>query len=87
MAPDLSGAARALDLPEGSARKREHQSDLIRSAVALLAAGGARRVTLVGMSLDEQALREAGFLVRASGMVMRAERGGAGFDVTIEASG
>jgi hypothetical protein len=87
MASDVSEAARALDLPEGSARKREHQFDLIRSAVALLAAGGATRVTLVGMSLDEHALREAGFLVRASGMVMRAEKRQAGFDVTVEASG
>jgi hypothetical protein len=82
-----SRAARALDLPEGSARQLEHEFDLIRSAVALLAAGGARRVTLVGMSMDEGGLREAGFLVRASGMVMRAEKRQAGFDVTVEASG
>jgi hypothetical protein len=79
-------AARALDPPQGDARKPEHQFDLIRSAVALLAAGGARRVTLVGMSFDESALGKAGSLVRASGMVIRAERGQAGFDVTIEAS-
>jgi hypothetical protein len=76
-----------LDLLQGNERKLEHEFDLIRSAVGLLAAGGARRVTLVGMSMDDQALREAGFLVRTSGMVMRAERGQAGFDVTVEASG
>jgi hypothetical protein len=79
--------AAPLHLLRGNEQKLEHEFDLIRSAVALLAAGGARRVTLVGMSMDEQALREAGFMVRASGMVMRAERGQAGFDVTVEASG
>lgn len=82
-----SGAAPKLDLLQGNEGKLEHEFDLIRSAVALLAAGGARRVTLVGMSMDERALREAGFLVRASGMVMRAEKRQTGFDVTIEASG
>ena len=82
-----SRSAPALKLLRGNERKLDHQFDLIRSAVALLAAGGARRVTLVGMSLDEGALGEAGFLVRASGMLMRAEKGEAGFDVTIEASG
>ena len=81
-----SRAAR-LHLLRGNEQKLEHEFDLVRSAVALLAAGGARRVRLVGMSMDDQALHEAGFLVRASGMVMRAERGQAGFDVTVEASG
>jgi hypothetical protein len=82
-----SRAAPKLVLLQGNERKLEHEFDLIRSAVALLAAGGARRVTLVGMSIDERALREAGFLVQASGMVMRAEKREAGFDITIEASG
>jgi hypothetical protein len=82
-----SESAHALELPRDNARKLEHEFDLIRSAVALLADGGARRVTLVAMSMDEAALREAGFLVRTSGMVMRAEKGQAGVDVTIEASG
>jgi hypothetical protein len=82
-----SDTAHALDLPQGSRRKLEHEFDLIQSAVTLLGAGGARRVTLVGMSLDEQGLREAGFLVRASGMVICAEKRQAAFDITIEASG
>ena len=81
-----SEVARSPEHPHDEARKLEHEFDLIRSAVALLADGGARRVTLVGMSLDEPALCEAGFLVQASGMVLRAEDGDAGFDVTIEAS-
>lgn len=74
-------------LLRGNEQRLEHEFDLIRSAVALLAAGGARRVTLVGMSFDERALSEAGFLVRGSGMVMRAERGQDSWDVTIEATG
>ena len=85
MASQMS--ARELDLQESIARKLEHEFDLIRSAVALLADGGARRVTLVGMSMDEAALREAALLVRTSGMVMGVEKGQAGCDVTIEASG
>jgi hypothetical protein len=86
MASDTSRGAHALDLA-GSASPLEHEFDLIRSAVALLGSGGARRVTLVAMRLDDEALREAGLLVRASGMVMRAERGQVGWDVTVEASG
>ncbi len=85
MASQTSNAARALDLPQDT--DLEHEFDLIRSAVALLAAGGARRVTLVGLALDGQALREAGSLVRASGMSMRTVAGHIGCDITIEASG
>jgi hypothetical protein len=55
--------------------------------VALLAAGGARRVTLIGLTLDSQALSEIGSLVRANGMAMRAVPGHVGSDVTIETSG
>ena len=76
-----------LRMLRGDEQKLEHEFDLIQSAVAMLAAGGARRVTLVGMPFDERALSEAGLMVRASGMVMRAEKGQAGFDVTVEASG
>lgn len=86
MASDMSRGVHALDL-QNSDRNTEHEFDLIRSAVALLATGGARRVTLVAMHLDDEALREAGLLVRASGMVMRAATGQVGWDVTIEASG
>lgn len=83
----MSGAAGALELPQDGALDLEHEFDLIRSAVALLAAGGARRVTLVGLPLDADALREVDLLVRASGMVMRAVPGPAGCDITVEASG
>lgn len=83
----MSGAAGALDLPQERQPDFEHQLDLVRSAVALLASGGARRVTLVGLDLDSQALREIGSLVRANGMAMRAVPGHVGCDVTVEASG
>jgi hypothetical protein len=87
MGSQTSGAASALNLPEEAAPDSEHQLDLIRSAVALLAAGGARRVTLIGLTLGSQALSEIGSFVRANGMAMRAVPGHVGSDVTIEASG
>jgi hypothetical protein len=87
MASQISGAAGALDLPQEGPLDLEHEFDLIRSAIALLAGGGARRVTLVGLPLDSQALREAGSLVRANGMAMRAVPGNVGCDITVEASG
>ena len=87
MASQMSGAASAPDLRQDGSPDLEHEFDLVRSAVALLAAGGARRVTLVGLPLDDEALREIGSLVRANGMVMRAVAGHVGCDITVEASG
>ena len=87
MASNMSGASGALDLPfEETSPDREHQLDLIRSAVALLAAGGARRVTLIGLTLDGQSLRDIGAHVRANGMAMRVAAGHVGSDITVEAS-
>ena len=65
----------------------EHQLDLVRSAITLLATGGARRVTLVNMALAEATLREASALARASGMLLRAAPPGIGSDITVEATG
>ncbi|HTI29211.1 MAG TPA: hypothetical protein VL687_02475 [Methylomirabilota bacterium] len=87
MASQMSGAAGALDLPWEGPRDLEHEFDLVRTAIALIAAGGARRVTLVGLPLDAQALREMGSLIRASGMSMRAMNGHTGCDLAIEAGG
>ena len=87
MASQISGAGVARNLPIHDDSAVEHEFDLIRSAVALLATGGARRVTLVGLPLDDEALRHAGALVRAGGMLMRATPGQVGSDITIEASG
>ena len=87
MASQMSGAADALDLPLEGPRDLEHEFDLVRTAVALIAAGGARRVTLVGLHLDAQALREMGLLIRANGMSMRAMTAHIGCDISIEAGG
>ena len=84
MATQMSGAA---DLSHDPAPDDEHQLDLIRSAVALLAAGGARRVTLVGLTLGSQSLSEVGSLIRSNGMAMRVVPGHVGYDITLEASG
>lgn len=87
MASQMSGAAGARDLPIHETADTAHEFDLIRSAIALLAGGGARRVSLVGLPLDDEALRDAGALVRAGGMLMRVTAGQVGSDITIEASG
>ncbi len=87
MASRTAGAAGALGLPRQGQPDLEHELDLIRGAIGLLAMGGARRVTLVGLPLDSETLREVDSLVRASGMVMRAVPGPGGSDVTVEASG
>ena len=87
MASQISQAAEAIDPTQEGPLDLEHEFDLVRSAIMLLAAGGARRVTLVGLPLDSRALREIGSLVRANGMSMRAVSGYVGYDLTVEASG
>jgi hypothetical protein len=87
MASQMSGAAKALAPAQEGPQDLEHEFDLVRSAIALIAAGGARRVTLVGLPLDTQALRDVGSLIRANGMSMRVMTGHVGCDITIEASG
>jgi hypothetical protein len=87
MASQMSGAPGALELPQEGPLDLEHEFDLVRSAIALLGSGGARRITLVGLPLDSQALREIGSLVRDSGMAMRAVEGHVGYDITVEAGG
>jgi hypothetical protein len=65
----------------------EHQLDLVRSAIALVAGGGASRVTLVNLALSDGTLREAGGLARAGGMLLRVASHGTASDITVEASG
>lgn len=65
----------------------EHQLDLVRAAITLLAAGGARRVTLVNLALSDGTLREASLLARTSGMLLRVSSRGAASEITVEASG
>jgi hypothetical protein len=83
----MSGAAGALDLPQDRSVDLEHEFDLVRSAIALLAAGGASRITLIGLPLDSEALSEVRSLVRSSGMAMKAVTGTGGCDITVEAGG
>jgi hypothetical protein len=73
------------DVPDPT-RDAEHQLDLVRSAIALLASGGALRVTLVNLALSEGTVREANALARASGMLLRIAVHGIGSDITVEAS-
>lgn len=87
MASQMSGATGALDLPQDRPVDLEHEFDLVRSAIALLAAGGASRITLIGLPLDSHALSEIGSLVRSRGMAMRSVAGTVGCDITVEAGG
>ena len=80
-------ASQALDRTQDVGRNLEHEFDLVRGAIALLAAGSARRITLVGLPLDSPALREITSLVRANGMALRSEIGHGSCDITIEAGG
>lgn len=81
----------AQDFSDGAApdptRDAEHQLDLVRSAIALVATGGASRVTLVNLALSDGTRREAGGLARASGMLLRIASRGDASDITVEASG
>ncbi|MBI2776421.1 MAG: hypothetical protein HYX57_04020 [Chloroflexi bacterium] len=83
MQAHVSSAATA---PE-PAPDAEHQLDLVRSAITLLAAGGARRVTLVNLAISDGTLREASLLARTSGMLLRVATRGALSELTVEASG
>jgi hypothetical protein len=64
-----------------------HRLDLIRGSIALLANGGASRVTLVGPGLPDRSLRDARALARSNGLLLRVSPRGAAWDITLEASG
>ena len=83
----MSDAARALDPSFPGSLDVAHALDLIRSAIAMLASGAATRITLVGLPIGDETLREVDALIRARGMVMRAMRTDVGCDITVEASG
>jgi hypothetical protein len=83
----MSDPAWAAHRPLDAVLDASHELDLIRSAMALLAGGDARRITLVGLPLGDEALREVGTLIRASGLTMRAVRTDIGCDITVEANG
>ncbi len=52
-------------------RTTQHALDLVRSAIALAASGGARRVTLVQVESVERILAEAQVLAREYGVIVR----------------
>jgi len=64
----------------------EHEEHLLRSSIALLAAGGARRVTLIGLTFGERMLPEAAPAAKKAGMVLRPIRSATRCDITVEPS-
>jgi hypothetical protein len=64
----------------------EHELSLIDSSIALLAAGGAVRVTLTGLRFAERILPAAKRTARARDVNVRAlwRSGGVGCDITLE---
>jgi hypothetical protein len=83
-----SGGALALALARADDDDQlEHELALVRSAIALLANGGARRVTLVGLSHGAEILPEVRAEARAHGMILRSIQRRAGCDLAIEPAG
>jgi hypothetical protein len=62
---------------------------LLDGAIALIASGGARRVTLVAVQAAEALLPAAQALAREQGVIVRAiwRSGGAGCDIAVEPVG
>jgi hypothetical protein len=87
MAAQISGAAKAPDPSISPSLDVSHELDLLSSAMAMLASGDARRITLVGLPLEDETLREVGAIVRASGLAMRSSRAEAGCDIIVEVAG
>jgi hypothetical protein len=72
--------------PRISASERARQLALVRSAIDLIAAGGADRVTLVGLRSAERVLPQAQALSEAAGLSARATwlPDGDGCDIIVE---
>lgn len=87
MPAHLSGAAPAADAPVSRTLDHSHALDLVSGATAMLATGDAKRITLVGLPLDDEALREVAAIVRARGLSMRLSRSEAGYDIIVEVAG
>lgn len=64
----------------------EHEISLINGSIALLASGGAARVTLTGLRFGERILPTAQISARALGVVVRPlwRASGAGCDIAVE---
>jgi len=85
MASSISGLASTLE-PFHRVSDREHQLDLIRTALDLMATGGATRITLVGLRVDLGLVQEASILAREAGLRLQVTRDGSGGDVLPEGS-
>lgn len=87
MAASSGGALAGAHARADDEVRREHELALVRSALALLANGGARRVTLVGLSHAAEILPEVRARARAHGMILRPIQRQAGCDIAIEPAG
>lgn len=69
-----------------SAADLSRDLELVRSAIELVAAGGAERVTLVGLRAAERVLPQAQHLSREAGLSARAiwPASGGGCDIAVE---
>jgi hypothetical protein len=72
--------------PRLTAGDLEQDLDLVRAAISLIAAGGADRITLIGLKGAERVLPRAQALCLEAGLRARAERhpGDAGCDILVE---
>jgi hypothetical protein len=87
MAAQMSGAVPAPDPSFSPAIDVSHELDLLSTAIAMLSSGEATRITLVGLPLEDETLREVDAVVRARGLVMRSTRAEVGCDIVVEAGG
>jgi len=86
MASSISGLASTLE-PFHRVSDREHELDLIRTALALMATGGATRITVLGLRLEQGLVHEASILARDAGLRLQVTRDGPRGDMLLEASG
>jgi hypothetical protein len=64
----------------------DYELELVRGAISVVASGGARRVTLVGMERVDRLLTGAQALAHGCGVTLRPVRreAGVGWDVAVE---
>jgi hypothetical protein len=82
----MDNAARSLDT--STRRRIEYEQGLVESAIAMVAAGGSRRVTVAGIRFGEELLAEATRVARHSGVALRPlwNLGDGACDIVVEAS-
>ena len=83
----MDNAARSVDT---STRHRiDYERDLVESAIAMVATGGSRRVTVASIRFGEELLAEASSLARGRGVRVRPVwgLGDGACDIVVEADG